>query len=97
MEHRFPTLDRALPAAAPAAPDFRALVALVAAYQAGLPAARAVSRPESTAPETSDIVAALLALFAPRRGEDWAGTMLRGRFNPCVPLPDGAASFVQPW
>lgn len=97
MDLSFPSLDRAAAAAIEIAPDFRALVALGAASQAMLPTARLAMRPETGEAAHDDRIAALIAVFAPRRGEAWAAALLDGRFNPAVPSRDDAPSARQPW
>jgi len=79
------------------APDFGALVALLAASQAMLPTARLATRLESALRESSDRIAALIGIFAPRRGEPWPGGALGGCFNPSVPLSHTALTPRQPW
>lgn len=71
-------------------PDFRALVAFLAAAQAAQPTARRAVRLEADGGEAGDVVAALVSLFAPSGRTVTAGAVLQGRFNPLVPLSDAA-------
>ncbi|QLC22136.1 hypothetical protein HFP51_08060 [Parasphingopyxis sp. CP4] len=78
-------------AAGAIAPDFRALVGLLAAAQAAQPTGRLATR--LALGETRQIAAteALISLFAPgsdadRRTSSTMGAVLKGCFNPTVPF-----------
>ena len=96
MDYDFASFRRPAQAGWHAAPDFRALVAFLAAAQASQPTARKAVRLDAAGGETDDIVAALVSLFAPNGHTVPAGAALRGRFNPAVPLSNAPITWNKP-
>lgn len=97
METRFHPFERSLRQGRPAAPDFRALVALHAAAQAALPTARLATRLEAGAGRMAEAVEALVSMFAPQRGCTVAAAALAGSFNPAVPFSYAPLTPSKPW
>jgi hypothetical protein len=91
MEMSFTPFRNRMDAAGAMAPDFRALVGLLAAAQAAQPTGRLATR--LALGETRQIAAteALISLFAPGtdstgRTNSTMGAVLKGCFNPTVPF-----------
>ena len=91
MEMSFNPYRNHMDRAGSIAPDFRAMVGLLAAAQAALPTGRLATRLALGETRTVAATEALIALFAPEgtqgRGRvTGAGATLKGRFNPTVPF-----------
>ncbi|MFN2260116.1 MAG: hypothetical protein ABR601_09805 [Parasphingopyxis sp.] len=96
MDSDFAPFRRPADAGWRAAPDFGALVAFLGAAQASQPTARRAVRLEAAGGETGDVAAALIALFAPNVHMAPASAVLRGRFNPAVPLSNAPLTPYKP-
>ncbi|WP_299324556.1 hypothetical protein [Parasphingopyxis sp.] len=102
MEMNFSPFGGRMDAAGRIAPDFRALVALLAAAQAAQPTARLATRLAMGNGRTMDIAQSLTALFAPQPQDDGLTGMaraaiLRGSFNPAVPSWNAALTERKAW
>jgi hypothetical protein len=72
-------------------PDFRALVAFLAAAQAAQPTTRLATRLALGVDRQMAVTESLIALFAPRRRDEGVEVIgqrlaLKGCFNPAVPI-----------
>lgn len=91
MDMIFTPFGNRMDAAGGIQPDFRALVAFVAASQAAQPTGRLATRLALGGDRQMAATESLIALFAPRpRGEAsevmGRGQALKGCFNPTVPI-----------
>ncbi|MGP1284055.1 MAG: hypothetical protein ACTS1X_13865 [Parasphingopyxis sp.] len=91
MDMTFTPFGNRMDAAGGIRPDFRALVAFVAASQAAQPTGRIATRLALGGDRQMAATESLIALFAPRpRGEGsevmGRGQALKGCFNPTVPI-----------
>lgn len=90
MNMSFTPFAHRMDASGTVAPDFRALVALLAAAQAAQPTARLATRLAGGGSREFAATESLIALFAPRphgKDREWnnQGQTLKGCFNPAVP------------
>lgn len=92
-----PPFEGRVTAGGTGAPDFGALVALLAAHQAAQPTARLATRLALGGARDGALLDSLVAVFAPRRLEPSAAAALRGRFNPAVPISDTPLTEEIPW
>ncbi len=102
MEMNFTPFGRSMDAAGTIQPDFRALVALLAAAQAARPTAKLATRLAGGNGRRMEIAESLTAIFAPQPGKagfEEAGyaSFLAGSFNPAVPFRDGPLTNMKAW
>ena len=89
--------DRRFGSAQEAAPDFPALVALLAAHQASLPVARLARRLGRRANHGPAALESLVRLFSGKIEPDARLAALRGSFNPAVPQSNAALTGMKGW
>ncbi|MEM8696370.1 MAG: hypothetical protein AAGE05_10155 [Pseudomonadota bacterium] len=91
MDMSFNPFGGRMDGAGSVAPDFRALVAFLAAAQAAQPTGRLATRLAMGSGDQPAATESLIALFAPRPAETGRmgighGQALQGCFNPAVPI-----------
>ena len=102
MEMNYTVFGRSMDAAGVTPPDFRALVALLAAAQATHPTAKLAIRLAMGRDPHMGVAESLMAIFAPAAGDTgssragWAPA-LAGCFNPSVPFSNTTVTEKKAW